>query len=317
MVKMRVIFLGTSEFAVPSLTALLAENYEVCAVFTQPDKPAGRGQKPQISPVKRYALELDLSVFQPEKIRSDENRMVFQSLKPDFIVVAAYGQILPGWLLSSANIAAVNIHGSLLPRYRGAAPVIWAILNGDSVTGVTTMLMDENLDTGAILLRKEVPIPETITGGELADMLAAVGAELLITTLVGLMNRAIVPVPQDGTQACWAPKITKDMAGICWDKTAREIHNLVRGLNPWPIAAAYYKGKKLQIFRSKTEANSAEGHEPGMFLGLTENGMHIQCGKGSVLEVLEVQMPGKARISGRAFANGARIRPQQILFSNP
>jgi methionyl-tRNA formyltransferase len=314
MVKMRVVFLGTSEFAVPSLKALLENNYEVCGVFTQPDKRAGRGQKLQMSPVKQYALEMRLNIFQPEKIRDDSNRPLLQALKSDFIVVAAYGQLLPGWLLKSAGIAAVNVHGSLLPRYRGAAPVTWAILNGDTSTGVTTMLMDENLDTGAILLTREVPLPETMTGGELSEVLARLGAALLGPTLQGLINGEVVPILQDNAQATWAPKITKEMARIFWQKKAGEVHNLVRALNPWPIATTEYKGEKIQIFRSIPQQACSEGGEPGMYLGLTQHGMRVQCGEGSVLEVLELQRPGKARISGRAFVNGARIKPRQILF---
>jgi methionyl-tRNA formyltransferase len=317
MVKMRVVFLGTSEFAVPSLNALLAGNCEVSAVFTQPDKPAGRGQKVQMSPVKHCALDKGLKVFQPEKIRGEENRGIFQMLKPDFIVVAAYGQILPAWLLDSARIAPVNVHGSLLPRYRGAAPVTWAILNGDSTTGVTTMLMDQNLDTGAILLKREVPLSQTITGGELSAKLASVGAELLLPTLEGLSNNTIVPLPQNDSEVSWAPKITKEIARISWDKTTWEIHNLVRGLNPWPVAATEHKGQNLRVFRTLPEPLSAGESEPGAFLGLTEHGMRIQCGQRTVLEVIEVQMPGKPHISGRAFAAGARVKPNQTLFNLP
>jgi methionyl-tRNA formyltransferase len=317
MVKMRVVFLGTSDFAVPSLNAVLAANYEVSAVFIQPDKPAGRGQKTQISPVKRYALEKGLAVFQPEKIRAEENRAIFQTLRPDFLVVAAYGQILPAWLLDSARIAPVNVHGSLLPRYRGAAPVTWAILNGDSVTGVTTMLMDQNLDTGAILLKREVPLSQTITGGELSEKLASVGAELLLPTLEGLKNNTITPLPQNESEASWAPKISKEISRISWDRTACEIHNLVRGLNPWPGATTEYKGQNLKVIRSLPEPGGTAESEPGAFLGLTEHGMRIRCGQGTVLEVIEVQMPGKPRISGRAFAAGARIKANQSLFNLP
>jgi methionyl-tRNA formyltransferase len=317
MVKMRAVFLGTSDFAVPSLRALIAGNYEVCAVFTQPDRPAGRGQKIQMSSVKRYALELGLEIFQPERIRGEENRTIFQKLKPDFIVVAAYGQILPAWLLDSASIAPVNIHGSLLPHYRGAAPVAWAILNGDPVTGVTTMLMDQNLDTGAILLKREVLLDQTITGGELSEKLAQIGAEMLLPTLDGLRNKSIAPLLQNDAEASWAPKITKEIARISWNKTAREIHNLVRALNPWPVAAAEHKGQNLRIFRTLPDSEHEEEMAPGTFLGLTESGMRIQCGKGTVLEVKEVQMPGKACISGRAFAAGARVKPRQALFTLP
>lgn len=361
---MRVIFLGTPEFAVPSLRTLTASSIEVCAVFTQPDRPAGRGQRLRPSAVKSAAVSAGLPVFQPEKIRALENRPLLESFQPDFVVVVAYGQILPRWLLELPRLGCVNVHASLLPRYRGAAPVAWAVLNGDTLTGVTTMLMDEQLDTGPILLKKEVAIPEEITSGQLAGVLAAVGAELLIPTLEGLWDATLKPVPQDNTQATPAPRVTKEMARINWGLDARTIHNLIRGLNPWPLAFADYRGDRVQILQSHLPEGDqpalpfpgpqqhARVHEngprsggriagetpafgsarefcgpghpssgplsepmPGTFLAITGQGMKLTCGSGSVLEILEVQPAGKKRMSGRDFANGARIGPGQILFS--
>lgn len=315
MVAMRVIFLGTPEFAIPSLNALSGSNYEICAVFTQPDKPAGRGQKTRMSPVKAWAEGRGIQVYQPERIRNEENRSIFSEINPDFIVVVAYGQILPAWLLRSACIAPVNVHGSLLPSYRGAAPVNWAILNGDLETGVTTMIVEEELDAGPILLTRTISVPETMTAGELAEKVASEGAAILIPTLDGLSKRTLMPEPQDKARVSWAPRITKEMSKIDWHRSAIEIHNRIRGLNPWPIAISEFNGQQLQIYRSLPEQESkSSGHEPGTCLGWTRCGIRIQCGGASVLEVLEVQLPGKARISGREFANGARLVQGTKIF---
>lgn len=312
---MRVIFMGTPDFAIPSLDALVTGRYDVCAIFTQPDRPAGRGQKAQASPVKLYARSRGIPVFQPEKLRSEENRPVLTSLQPDFIVVVAYGQILPGWLLEIPHVGSVNVHASLLPRYRGAAPISWAILNGDSVTGVTTMLMDEGLDTGPLLLQREVAIPLAMTAGELAEKLAVEGAELLIRTLQDLATGAIQPVPQDHAKASAALRIDKKQARISWEKEAAEIHNLVRAFNPWPTAYTDFRGRRLQIHRSFPEDNpGAAGQRPGTFLGCSRGGLRVRCGFGTVLEILEVQLAGRSRVTGREFANGSRLEPNTPLF---
>ena len=313
---MRVVFLGTLHFALPSLRALLNSPFEVCAVFTQPDRPAGRGQKSQPSPVKHFAEQAGLSVYQPQKIRSEENRPLFESIKPDFLVVVAFGQILPRWLLEASKIAPVNVHASLLPAYRGAAPVARAILNGDSSTGVTTMLMEETLDTGPILLQKEIPIPPEVTCGELEERLADAGAELLIPTLEGLCQRTIQPMPQDHAKATMAPKISSEMAEISWDDPATKIHNHIRALNPRPVAFSDFRGQRLQIYRSRPaspQVSDATG-EPGRLAALTQNGIQVWCGDGTLLELLEVQLPGRRRVSGRDFANGARLAPGEEIF---
>jgi methionyl-tRNA formyltransferase len=312
---MRVIFLGTPEFAVPALRALRESSYEVSAIFTQPDRPAGRGQKPVASAVKKFGLSAGIPVFQPEKIRAIENRPLLESFQPDFIVVVAFGQILPAWMLQLPLHGCVNVHGSLLPRYRGAAPVAWTLLNGDTVTGITTMLMDEHLDTGPMLLQREVEIPGAMTAGELAASLAELGAELLIPSLNGLQSGVVKPVPQDHTLASYAPRITKEMAAIRWNRDARDIHNQIRGLNPWPLAHSGCRDLRLQILKSIPPDPSLQVQEsPGMFLGATERGIRIACGAGTVLEIIEVQPAGKKRITGREFANGQRLKAGERLF---
>ena len=312
---MRVVFLGTPMFAVPALRMLLKHAYNICGVFTQPDRPAGRGQKLRAGPVKTVAMEHGIPVFQPARIRNDENRPIFEDLQPDFIVVVAYGQILPGWLLQAARIAPINIHGSLLPRYRGAAPITWAIINGESSTGVTTMLMQEELDSGPILMQKEVPIPTDKTAGELTEELSVVGAELLVETLEAMQKGAVRPIAQDAAKVSWAPIIKKEMSRISWQKQASEIHNQVRGLNPWPVATANYRGEPIRIWRSNLFSDLDDSATmPGTLLGHTEKGIFIKCGEGTVLEILEVQLPAKAKIFGREFVNGARLHQGDIIF---
>lgn len=311
---MRVVFIGTPEFAVPPLQALLEHSYEVCGVFTQPDRPSGRGRRMQPGPIKIFAQSNNLPVFQPEKIASDANRSVFDRLNPDFIVVAAYGQILPGWLLKSARAAAINIHASLLPRYRGAAPIAWSILNGDAVTGVTTMLMHEKLDAGPILLQKEAPISPTMTAGELTAELSLIGANLLIDTIDGMLNNSIRPINQDENLVSWAPRLGKESALISWENTAWSIHNQIRAMNPWPGAQSIYRGDRLLVWRSLPEDRKNCPKKPGAFLGVSDSGIAIQCGERTVLNLLELQAPGKKRVTGREFANGMRLRSGEPLF---
>ncbi|MBP1599394.1 MAG: methionyl-tRNA formyltransferase, partial [Acidobacteria bacterium] len=284
-------------------------------VFTQPDRPAGRGQKLQPGPVKILAQARGIPVFQPERIRLEENRPILEGLHPDFIIVAAYGQILPGWLLRAARLAPINIHASLLPRYRGAAPVPWAIINGDTVTGVTTMVIHEKLDSGPILMQREVPIPLTWTAGELAGELSGIGAHLLIKTLDAWQTNSLNPVVQDESKISWAPRITKAMAGISWGKPAIEIHNQIRGMNPWPVAYSDFRGERLHIWRSLPESELVNSPSaPGTFLGLSNDATRVQCGAGTVLDLLEVQLPAKSRITGREFVSGARLRAGDTLF---
>lgn len=324
---MRVLFLGTPAFAVPSLQALIDSSYDVCGVFTQPDRPSGRGHRLQPGPVKVLAQAQGIPVFQPEAIKADENRALLDSLNPDCIVTAAYGQIIPVWLLERSRLLPVNVHASILPRYRGAAPIPWAIWNGDSVSGVTTMVMEEALDAGGILLQEEVPIPMEMTMGELTARLAEVGARLLVPTLRGLHSGTLHPKPQDAAQVTWAPRITKDMAPVAWDKGAWEIHNQIRAMNPWPVANTRFREERLNLWRSlpveapgvagaqETSGASEAGEPaPGTLLAVGPHGMRVQCGQGTALDILEVQRPGKGRTSGRDFVSGARVQPGVRLF---
>jgi methionyl-tRNA formyltransferase len=269
----------------------------------------------QASPIKVLATENGIQVYQPGRIRNDEYRAVFEKLQPDFIVTAAYGQILPGWLLQSARLAIVNIHASLLPRYRGASPIARAILNGDEFTGITIMMMEESLDSGPILLQQTVPISLTITTGELTAELSLIGADLLIQTLTGLVSGTIQPTRQDESRVSWASRITKEMAPISWSRHSLAIHNQIRALNPWPVASTRFREEPLLLWRSLPgKKPGSSRHQPGTFSGPSDTGIYIECGEGSILEVLEVQRPGKSRVSGRDFANGARLHAGELIF---
>jgi methionyl-tRNA formyltransferase len=313
---MRVIFLGTPEFAVPSLKALIASPYEVCAAVTQPDRPAGRGRRLHPPAVKILAEAERIPILQPEKIRDPRNRPALEVFRPDFVVVVAFGQILPKWLLDLPSLGPVNVHASLLPLYRGAAPISHAIMNGDTRSGVTTMLMDETLDTGPILLQRAFAVSEDMTAGDLSDLLSRAGAELLIATLDGLRTGTIQPAAQDHSRATLAPRIAKETACVSWQDPARRIHNLVRGMNPWPLAYTVFREQRLQLIRSRVAREGGPAGPPaGTYLESTPDGILVQCGGGSMLELVEVQLAGKSRTSGRAFANGARLQPRELIFT--
>jgi len=309
---MRVIFLGTPEFAAVSLHALLDNGYDVCGVFTQPDRPSGRGNRLKASPVKALAETSGVPVFQPEKLRAEENRAIVENIKPDVIVTAAYGQLVPAWMLRLSRMFPINIHASLLPRWRGAAPIARAILNGDAVSGVTTMVMEESLDAGGVLLREEVPIPIDATEGGLAETLANVGARLLLQTLEGLQSGALAPTPQDETLATWAHKITKSESVVSWGQPAMEIHNRIRALNPNPGATVNFKGEKINLWRSRPVEGGGAAL-PGTLLGVTAGALRVACGEEGSIDILELQRPGKKRTNGREFASGARLKPGDSL----
>ncbi len=261
---MNIIFMGTPDFAVPALQALI-ESHEVQCVFTQPDRPKGRGNKLTMSPVKELALKNNLPVIQPEKLKNNLKIVdLIKEYNPDFIVVVAFGQILPEEILSIPKFGCVNLHASLLPKYRGAAPLNWCIIKGEKVTGNTTMLMDTGLDTGDMLLSEKIDLNDDITAGELHDLLRESGASLLIETLEGLSNGTISPVKQDNNLSCYAPMLDKKIAKIHWGDTAEDIHNLIRGLNPWPVAYTYYKNKTMKIHQSEI-VNTEVTFEPGKF----------------------------------------------------
>ena len=279
---MRIVFMGTPDFAVPSLQALIDAGHDVCAVYTQPDKPQGRKQILTAPPVKTLALEHDIPVFQPNTL-----------------IVVAYGKLLPKAVLDIPPHGCINVHGSLLPRWRGAAPIQWAVIAGDEMAGVTTMQMAEGLDTGDMLLTYETKVGEKETAGELFDRLAQSGAELLIQTLVKLDE--ITPRPQDDAQSCYAHMLDKQMAVIDWSKSAHEIDCLIRGLNPWPIALTTLSGERLKVFAAEKAAGNGE---PGTVLEADpKKGLTVACGEGA-LKLIEIQLVGGKRMKATDFLRG-------------
>lgn len=308
---MRIIFMGTPQAAVPTLERILVDGHEVVAVYTQPDRPSGRGNKIVFSPVKEFALAKGLEILQPQKIRTAEALETFRSHKADVAVVVAYGRILPETFLNAFPNGAINLHFSLLPKYRGAAPVNWAIVNGETETGVTTMRMDAGLDTGDILLQRSTVIGEEETAVELMERLAITGAELLSETLANLS--AIKPVKQDNGQATFAPILKKEDGLIDWRLDANEIVNRIRGFQPFPSTFTYHQQSKLTFWRAKSESVEDESrYEPGEIVE-TEGRLLIGCGNGSVLLVDELQLEGKRRMPTRDFLNGVKLRKGEVL----
>lgn len=303
--------MGTPEFAVPSLERLIADGHDIAAVFTQPDKPAGRGKHLHAPPVKTLALDRGILVHQPAKIKSnDEVRAIFESLLPDACVVAAYGKILPEWLLAIPRLGCINVHASLLPKYRGAAPINWAVANGEHKTGVTIMQMDAGMDTGPMLAKGAITIGDQETAPELSSRLARLGAELLSETLPRIAGAEIEPVPQDNDEATYAPMLKREDGLIDWQLTAREIANRVRAFRPWPGTYTSFRGSKLIIWRARavSENTSAEGIDAGTILSIDDNAVTIACAGRSAMRVEELQVEGKRRMSAREFANGARVK---------
>lgn len=304
---MRAVFMGTPDFAVPTLQKMIDMGIEVTAVVTQPDKAKGRGKKVIYSPVKECALAHDLPVYQPVRIRKEpEFIQTLRDMQPDVIVVVAFGQILPKEILDIPRLGCVNVHASLLPKFRGAAPIQWSIIDGEEVTGVTTMLMDAGLDTGDMLLKTEIPMDPKETGGSLHDKLAAVGGELLEKTLIGLEAGTIVPEKQDDSQAGeYARMLDKELGHIDFNQPAVVIERLIRGLNPWPSAYTYIDGKTLKIWEAEV-LDRNYGCEYGEVAEVTRNCLIIQTGIGA-LSVKSVQLQGKKRMDIAAFLNGYTI----------
>lgn len=299
---MRIVFMGTPDFAVPSLQALIDAGHDVCAVYTQPDKPQGRKQILTAPPVKTLALEHDIPVFQPNTLKNEDEQARLRELAPEVIIVVAYGKLLPKAVLDIPPRGCINVHGSLLPRWRGAAPIQWAVIAGDEMAGVTTMQMAEGLDTGDMLLTYETKVGEKETAGELFDRLAQSGAELLTETLVKLDE--ITPRPQDDAQSCYAHMLDKQMAVIDWSKSAHEIDCLIRGLNPWPIALTTLSGERLKVFA----AEKAPGNgEPSTVLEADpKKGLTVACGEGA-LKLTEIQLVGGKRMKATDFLRGHAI----------
>ena len=316
---MRLIFLGTPAFAVPTLEAIVKAGHEVAAVLTQPDRPSGRGQNAAASPVKQAALRLGLTVYQPERVRRPEALEYLRGIPSEAMVVVGYGQIIPQAAIDLAPLGIINVHASLLPNYRGAAPIQWAIVRGETRTGVTTMRIDAGLDTGEMLLKAETEIGLEENAVELGARLAAIGADLLVETLEGLRTGSIVAEKQDHSQATLAPLLKKEDGAIDWSQPAQAIHNRVRGLQPWPGAQTGFRGVPLHVWKTKspTRGSGAEPgfrptteRTPGQFVSLKP--LVVACGEG-VLELLEVQLEGRKRISAADFANGQRLTDNDIL----
>lgn len=301
---MKIVFMGTPEFAVPCLDALIGA-HDVKAVFTQPDRPKGRGKKMAMSAVKERALEDDIPVYQPEKInKSSDDVALLKALSPDVIVVVAYGQLLSQEILDIPKYGCINVHASLLPKYRGAAPINFAILNGEKVTGLSTMYLVKKMDAGDVLDTVEVDITENMTAGELHDTLSPLGGELILTTLRKIENGTSIGIPQDEMQVTYASIMNKDMAVIDWSKSATSIHNLIRGFNPWPVATTLIEGQKMKVFASKI-VEGVSGN-PGVVQQVSSEGILIDCGKNQLL-LTEIQMPNKKRMSVASYILGNSI----------
>jgi methionyl-tRNA formyltransferase len=305
---MRIVFMGSGAFAIPSLEALIDAGHEVAAVVTQPDKEKGRGRELAPPPVKPIALARGLTVLQPRRIKLPEAQDALRLLVPDLQVVVAYGQILPKAVLDIPPRGTVNVHSSLLPRYRGAAPIHWAIVNGESETGVTTMLLDEGLDTGPTLLARATPIGPEETAPELEARLAKIGATLLIETLDGLVRGAITPQPQDHARATLAPIIEKEQGRLDWTLPAAAIDGRIRGFFPWPGTTAVHEGRALKILRARLLPETG-AEAPGTVVAVDRDGVVVACGGGTRLRLLEVQPESRKSMSASAFAAGARLAP--------
>ncbi|HBC96989.1 MAG TPA: methionyl-tRNA formyltransferase [Clostridium sp.] len=309
---MNIVFMGTPDFSVPSLKRLI-EEFDVAAVFTQPDRPKGRGRKIAFSPVKEEAVKHNIPVYQPVSLKKDGRVLSeLKKMKPDFIVVAAYGQILTGEVLSIPKNGCINLHASLLPKYRGAAPINWCIIKGEKETGNTTMFMDTGLDTGDVLLRSTVEISEDMTAGDLTDVLKEDGASLLVKTLKGLKAGTIERKKQGKTTTVYAKMLSRNMAKINWDLSSIEIKNFVRGLNPWPIAYTQYKGESMKVYQVKISDETSPTKEAGRILEVSKQGIKVACGRGIVV-IKNIQFPGGRPMEVSEYIKGHLIEPGIVL----
>lgn len=306
---LKIVFSGTPGFALPTLRCLIAEtDFEVVGVITQPDRPRGRGQEISSSPVKDAALQAGISVYQPEKIKSESAHDYFKRTAPDVVVIIAYGQIIPATLIEMPRLGWINLHASLLPKYRGAAPINWAIVNGEKFTGLTTMRIDAGLDTGPMLLKHETAIGADETAPELSARLAEAGGPLMVETLRGLERGEVSPMPQENSQATHAPPLRKEDGRIDWNLPAPKTYDRIRGLQPWPGAFTTFRGKTCQIWGTALKPIGVSGM-CGNILPTREDGLLVISGGETVLRVDHAQLEGRKRVTGLEFANGARIVP--------
>lgn len=310
---MKIVYMGTPDFAVPPLRAMAEEGYEIAAVITQPDKPKGRGKTLMPTPVKEEAMRHEIPVYQPKKVRDPEFLEILKEIRPDAIVVAAFGQIIPEEILELPKFGCINIHASLLPKYRGAAPIQQAVIDGEKESGVTIMRMGTGIDTGDIISQITVPLAKDETGGSLFDKLALAGAELLIKTLPSIEDGTAVYEKQpEESPTPYAAMISKQMGCMVFQKSAEELERLVRGLNPWPSAYTRLNGKNLKIWKSEAIASDAEGAVPGTILHMDKAGIYVACSHGTLL-LKEVQLEGKKRMDADAFLRGYRLEEGMVL----
>ena len=309
---LKILFMGTPDFAEMCLRALVENGQNVVGVISQPDKQKGRGMKVQYCDVKRYALEAGLSVYQPETLKDGAIQELLEQLNPDIIVVVAYGKILPEYVLTFPKYGCINVHGSLLPEYRGASPIQRAVIDGKKITGVTTMYMDKGLDTGDMLLTREYEIGENTNTGEAFDDLAKIGAELLLETLDGLEKESIVPMPQDSSKATYAEKILKEECATSFDENSQKVHNKIRGLYPFPGAFCYHNGKVLKLCESRVYKEEVPGGCAGEVVGLSKEGILVKCYEGAVL-LTKVKPDGKGEMNATDLINGRKIALGDIL----
>lgn len=306
---MRIVFMGTPDFAAASLKKLIDEKYDIAGVFTQPDKPKGRGMEMAFSPVKALAIESGLPVYQPEKMRDGTALAILRELAPDILVVVAYGRILPDDILALPKYGAINVHGSLLPKYRGAAPIQWAVLNGDKVTGVTTMYLAHDMDAGDIIYTAETEIGEFETSGELFDRLMAMGAELLDKTLRAVGNGTAPRIPQNHAEATYVTMLDKNLSPIDFGKDARAVIKWIYGMQPWPTATAEIDGAVYKIYAADYTENRTE-KAPGSVVSAGNDGIEIACGSGETVMIKELQAPGKKRMKAADFLRGHKIKTE-------
>ncbi len=307
---MKIVFMGTPEFAVPSLNALLSSKNEMAAVVTRSDKPSGRGKKLTPPPIKVVASNSEVKVLQPERIKDEVFVNILREINPDVIVVAAFGKILPTKILHLPKYGCINVHASILPKYRGAAPINWAIINGEKETGITIMQMDEGLDTGSILLQKGIEITKEDTAVTLSNKLSKMGAELLIEGLNAIKEGKIKPILQDNSKASYAPMLKKEDGKIDWTKKAEDIYNMVRGMDPWPGAFTYYKGVAWRVW--KTAVGNDRNGIPGMVISIDGGKIDVACGKG-VISITEMQPANKKRMTVSEFLRGNKVEAGVIL----
>lgn len=309
---MRMVFMGTPDFAVNSLERLIADGHDIVGVFTQPDKPQGRKMKLTPSPVKQLALTHDIPVFQPDTFKNESQLALLQELNPEVIVVVAYGKLLPSYVLDLPQYGCINVHGSLLPKYRGAAPVQWMVLNGETTAGVTTMYMDRGLDTGDILLVSETGVGENETAGELFDRLAAMGADLISET-INRLPEGIERKPQDDSESTYVSVLDKKMSVVDWSKSAQQVHNLIRGLDPWPVAVTTRGDVRLKLFQSRLTGKTTNLPAGSVTEADPKKGLFVACGDGQVLQIMEIQMVGKKRMSAGDYLRGHDMESGTVL----